>query len=568
MTRLLNCCAIVALCLIPIASAGQIRPALDGAILELAPYEYPAYGVLPDWMKRSHTPAAYEAYTHSGPTVSRIKYRSGGLDVIGFIARAAREATVPQPVIVLNRGGVGEGAKIGAATFHVIDEMRDLAAEGFVVVASQYRGVDGIGGQDEVGGADVTDVMNLLPVIRALEHVDSARLFMVGFSRGGQMALQAIRRGFPARAVAVIGAPTDWEEAQRVSPRLAQIARDSWPDFATRHLEHARERSAVAWAGEIAVPVLIIQGGADASVPVSQSLSLARRMTEAGRTYELIVYAGDDHGVNRNGAERLRRTVAWFRAHDTTNRAAEKVEPPVVVRARDFAFEMPATFAGGLVTLRFDNVGQEPHYLRFMRLGDGKTAADVTSWRQSRTPSPSWLTPSGGIGTVAPGRSAQNTFHLDPGRYVVLCGHPSPDGTPHVDKGMLREIEVTAAGRGVAPTATRTLDLTDHAFSFTPPIARGIETWRISNRDTSVHQALLVKLPVGVSADAELGWFRGGSRGSRPGEPIGGVIELAPGQDAWLTVALEPGEYVLLCGVGSQTERHFDRGMVQRFTVA
>jgi hypothetical protein len=238
------------------------------------------------------------------------------------------------------------------------------------------------------------------------------------------------------------------------------------------------------------------------------------------------------------------------------------------VVARDFAFEMAETIHGGIVTFRFENNGREPHYMRFMRVAGGKTADDVLTWRRSRTPVPPWLTPAGGIGTIAPGISTDYTTRLEPGRYVALCGHPSPDGTPHVEKGMIREFAVGSTFAGNAPTGTPTLELREHAFVFDAPSLKGAVTWHVINRGTLMHQALLVRIPPAVSADAELAWFRGGSRGPRPGQPVGGVIELAPQGEAWFTAVLEPGNYVLLCGVSSSaTDRHFDRGMVRHFSV-
>ena len=248
--------------------------------------------------------------------------------------------------------------------------------------------------------------------------------------------------------------------------------------------------------------------------------------------------------------------------------ASAATTTPVHVVARDFAFEMPETIHGGVVTLRFENRGREPHYMRFMRLASGKTADDVLAWRRSRTPAPPWLTPAGGIGTIAPDISTDYTTRIEPGRYVALCGHPSPDGTPHAEKGMVREFVVGPTLGENTPTRTRTLELREHAFTFDPPSLKGTVTWHVVNRGSLMHQALLVRLPAGVSADAELAWFRGGSRGPRPGQPVGGVIELGPQGEAWFTVALEPGRYMLLCSVAaSASDRHFDRGMVRHFIV-
>jgi dienelactone hydrolase len=546
---------------------GAQEPSNDGAIVEpAAPYVYPAYSALPEWMKRAYTPEAYEQYVATGPEITRLKYRSGGLNIGAFVVRPRQQAASPLPIVVYNRGGVGEQAKIGATNFLPLDEMRRFADAGFVVVASQYRGVDDSGGRDEVGGRDLDDLMNLRGVLNGLEGVDRSRVFLVGYSRGGQMTLQALRKGFPARAAAVIGAPTDWEAAQRLSPRLAQLAREHWPDFASRHAEHAFERSAVRWPEAISAPLLIFHGGADQAVPVSQALDLAARLSEAKSPYELIVYNGDDHLVTGNLEDRIRRTVAWFRAHDVQP-APPKSAAAVVVSARDYAFDLPDAIRGGLVTFQFVNRGAEPHYLRFLRILDGKAVDDVLEWRRTRTPMPPWLEAAGGVGTVAPGKSAEFTMRIAQGRLIAMCGHPSPDGTFHVDKGMIRLIQVGAERTDPAPTSARRLELHDRRFDFTPPTGAGRQSWHIVNRGTTVHQALLVKLPAGVTVDDELGWFRNGSKGVRPGLPVGGVIELAAGSEAWYSADLEPGEYALLCAAGGAAGRHFDHGMIARFSL-
>ena len=61
------------------------------------------------------------------------------------------------------------------------------------------RQSDGSEGRDEMGGADVDDLMDVLPLARSLAYVDTNNLFMYGESRGGMMTYQAVRRGFPVK---------------------------------------------------------------------------------------------------------------------------------------------------------------------------------------------------------------------------------------------------------------------------------------------------------------------------------------------------------------------------------
>jgi dipeptidyl aminopeptidase/acylaminoacyl peptidase len=71
----------------------------------------------------------------------------------------------------------------------------------------------------------------------------------------------------------------------------------------------------IEWADRIDVPVLILHGGADWRASPSGSLLIAQKLQEAGKTYELIIYAGDDHGISMNRADSDRRIVEWFRKH-------------------------------------------------------------------------------------------------------------------------------------------------------------------------------------------------------------------------------------------------------------
>ena len=71
-----------------------------------------------------------------------------------------------------------------------------------------YRGSEGAPGRDEMGGADLADLMNIRAVIASLPYADATNTFLYGESRGGMMVLQALRDGFEARAAATVGAFT------------------------------------------------------------------------------------------------------------------------------------------------------------------------------------------------------------------------------------------------------------------------------------------------------------------------------------------------------------------------
>ena len=244
--------------------------------------------------------------------------------------------------------------------------------------------------------------------------------------------------------------------------------------------------------------------------------------------------------------------------------------PAGVIRviAANYSYRLPERAPGGLVTIRLVNLGSEPHYARILRLAEGKTLADVVAWRKRQAPLPEWLTRASGPATTAPGDSTEMTARMEPGTYVLLCTYPTAEGMPHADLGMLAELQLEPAANRPDPRTGTRLQLEDYSFSVPHPIRQGGWTVEIANRGRAVHQVLLVALPEGATAEQELAWFRGGSRGPRPGTPKGGVIELGPGQRVWLRTRLAPGHYLALCAISLEDRgRHFDHGMVLEWSL-
>jgi dipeptidyl aminopeptidase/acylaminoacyl peptidase len=240
-----------------------------------------------------------------------IVYLSDGLKVKGLIWRPKDQGARPLPLIIFNRGGNREFARV--KPWHAFHR---LASDGFVVMASQYRGVDGGEGQEEYGGADVHDILNLVPVARSVGYVDLNNMFMLGWSRGGMMTFLAVAQGMKVNAIAVGSALLDLVAEAKRRPALA---RNVWsqlmPGFATRTEEVLRERSPMYWPERIDVPALIMHGGADWRASADETLAFAQKLQQAGKTYELIIYADDDHALSGNQADSNQRIVSWFRKH-------------------------------------------------------------------------------------------------------------------------------------------------------------------------------------------------------------------------------------------------------------
>lgn len=243
----------------------------------------------------------------------KIRYRSDGHEVAAFILEPPTvEAGAKLPVIIAARGG---NRDLGTIKGRLLLDLFAVANQGFVVVATQYRGADGASGEDEFGGAELRDLHNLLPVARTLPSVDAEQLFLLGYSRGGMMAAMALREGIPVRAAAASSGLFDLEANAARRPVMARNFAELIPHFDTDREAQLHARSAVRWADEITTPLLLLGGSRDWRVSLeANSKVLASRMKEAGRDVRLVVYE-DDHVLSHHRREAAREIASWFHEH-------------------------------------------------------------------------------------------------------------------------------------------------------------------------------------------------------------------------------------------------------------
>lgn len=245
----------------------------------------------------------------------------------------------------------------------------------------------------------------------------------------------------------------------------------------------------------------------------------------------------------------------------------------VTLTAADYAFEAPDSIAAGITTFELVNKGPEMHHVQLVRLDGGRTLQDFQQAMASHGPPPAWVKFVGGPNTPVPdGKSVSRvTINLAPGQYVLLCFIPSPDGTPHIMKGMVRPMTVTgtaAVTQAGMPKADAVMTLYDYNFDLDKPLAAGRRTIRITNKAQQFHEALLVKLAPGTAVDALPQWLAGGMKGPPPAMPMGGIVGIDAGAENYITVDLEPGEYGLYCFLPAPDgKEHVQHGMLKKITV-
>lgn len=279
----------------------------------------------------------------------------------------------------------------------------------------------------------------------------------------------------------------------------------------------------------------------------------------------------------------VRCSVALALASGVLLACARKPAPPpppptatvVSITANDYSFTAPDTIPAGLVTVKLSNAGKEVHQVVFIRIDSGKTMADVEAlMKDPNMKVPGWMNFPLGANGIVPGDSGNATATLTAGHYILVCFMPSPDGTPHVAKGMVKPLEVKASTGPAAaePTADLTITEKDYTWDISGPITAGTHTFRVENAGPQLHEVQIFMLAPGKSAKDLQAWMTAGMKGEPPARPMGGVVGPMPvaGEHSFFTATLPAGNYVFICFVPDMKDAkpHAMHGMVKAVTVS
>lgn len=232
--------------------------------------------------------------------VERIVYRSDGLRVHGYCARPAESGVYP--LLIWNRGGWSSRGSLDDLTAYLI--LASTAEWGYVVLATQYRGVKGGEGAEDFGGDDVNDAFNLLTLAEEIPEADMNRVAVEGASRGGITTFRMLTMTDRFKC-AIVHAPVTNLRA------MCEVRED----FRTHinklfgHLtpnerdEEICRRSAVNFAEQLCptTPILIMHGTNDRSVPISQSEQFVTRLAELDHPFSFEKIAGGGHVALKDG---------------------------------------------------------------------------------------------------------------------------------------------------------------------------------------------------------------------------------------------------------------------------
>lgn len=269
-----------------------------------------------DGFQRALDPAEFARFNRTVAS-KWIAYQSNGLKISGVVAYPKNYSGEKLPVVIFNRGGHNFGGKTlgGNSRLNLYKLILPLAEQGYIVLASNYRGSKFSQGKDEFGGKDVNDVLRLIDIVDSIAFADNTRIAMVGWSRGAMMTLLAARQTQRIKTAAVIAGNVDMFASLDHRPNMKKVLARLVPDFDKNSQKALEDRSAIFWLDELnpKMPLLVMHGTADWRVAYQQSEMLMEKLTELGRPHQFKTFEDGDHGLTFFKSEWQNSLFTWLR---------------------------------------------------------------------------------------------------------------------------------------------------------------------------------------------------------------------------------------------------------------
>lgn len=232
-------------------------------------------------------------------------------------------------------------------------------------------------------------------------------------------------------------------------------------------------------------------------------------------------------------------------ATDLGTAAPGSAPATVKVDVSERGYVMPSVIRGGIVAMRFRNVGKELHEFAMGRIENGHTFAQARrAFEQGKHVS--WIHDVAGPGVMTPGAVITVIRRLPPGLYFFVDGVPNTKGTPFERLGGQKAFTITGDSGARLPTVDAVIIAEKKRF-LVPPLKAGVQTIELRNRAGAGRGFIVATLNPGkTQADADR-WIKPlDTAGRQSGTPapltlLGAIQTIPSGTSVYLTVNLEAG---------------------------
>ncbi|MCX7876687.1 MAG: prolyl oligopeptidase family serine peptidase [Melioribacteraceae bacterium] len=244
----------------------------------------------------------------------KIIYESDGLKIKGYISYPI-DNSKKFPCIIWCRGGVGDYGAIDE--FNARGIFGQIASWGYVVFSTQYRGNDGSEGRDEIGGADINDVLNLIPLADEIQNADKNIWGIEGWSRGGMMTYLCLTKTNLFKAAVTVGAISNLD-CENNSTYYKYLENINVNINEVKNLyDECYNRSVINFPEKISTNtnLLIIHGLNDEIVSPNNSIELSKKLNELKFHHKIELIEEGDHFLknHREIVNNLKRD--WYKKY-------------------------------------------------------------------------------------------------------------------------------------------------------------------------------------------------------------------------------------------------------------
>ena len=232
-----------------------------------------------------------------GGTPSKlVTWQNDGLTIEGLLYLPKVAAGKRVPLVVDVHGGP---AGRWTDTYYNLVQM--MAAEGWATLLVNPRGSTGYGAKflaankNDLGGADYRDIITGVDKVLHDYPLDADRTALIGYSYGGEIAGFAVGRTTRFKAI-IAGAPVINQFSEYGTEHGSFY--DRWYyGKPYQKFEDAWRQSPLAQASGAKTPFFLVQGEADSTDPLGQSIEMWHALRQYNAPVALMVYPREDHGA-------------------------------------------------------------------------------------------------------------------------------------------------------------------------------------------------------------------------------------------------------------------------------